>query len=128
MVALTALLGGCTVGAPGPVRYAGPAPACGGSEGGGSTATLTRLGAGFALAPYDGSLVVTGRVAADGTLSGILDLHPAQAVSAGGKAPARPAQTVAVTGRVTPDAAQVAYAAPGCSGNLTLARVRPPVF
>ncbi len=111
-------------------RYTGPAPACGRIEGGGTTATLSRLGGGFAFAPYDGSVVVNGKVAPDGTLSGTLALRAAEEKPEGGAAPhaPHPPQMVSVSGRVTPETATLSYAAPGCTAQLTLARVHPPLL
>ena len=103
------------------VRYTGPAPACARGEG---PATLTRHGTGFALAPTDGSVVIDGTVAPDGTLSGTLALRPAKLP--GGKAPTP--QAITVSGHADAVSATVAYTAPGCSATLTLARVHPSLL
>ncbi len=130
LLLLPLLVPACAGGAPTPVRYTGPAPQCGRSEGGGVTATLTRLGRGFAFAPYDGSLVVDGSVAPDGTLAGTLALRPAEEKPAGGTAAhgARAPQTLSVSGRLTQESVTLTYAAPGCAAQLTLARVHPPLL
>lgn len=111
-------------------RYAGPAPECGRIEGGGTTATLSRLGGSFAFAPYDGSVVVNGKVMPDGTLSGTLALRAAEEKPESGAAPhpPHPPQMVSVSGRLTPETATLSYAAPGCAAQLALARVHPPLL
>ena len=111
-------------------RYTGPAPECGRIEGGGTTATLSRLGGSFAFAPYDGSVVINGKVAPDGTLSGTLALRPAEEKPESGTAPhaPRPPQLVSVSGRLTPETATVRYAAPDCTAQLALTRVHPPLL
>lgn len=127
---LPLLLAACAGGVRTSARYTGPAPECGRLPGGGTTATLVRLGDGFAFAPYDGSLVVNGKVAPDGTLSGSLALRPAEAKPASGTAPqaAGSPQALSVSGHVTPETATLSYAAPGCTAQLTLPRVHPPLL
>ena len=118
------VLSACIHGGAGPRAYSGPAPECGRIEGGGMRSTLTRLGTGFAFAPYDGSLIVNGHVAPDSSLQGVLDLHPARAAAAGaGHGSNGPAQIASVSGKIVGDAATLVYAAPGCAATLTLARV-----
>ncbi len=127
LLLLSLLASGCGAATPATVRYTGQSPACGRSEGGGTTATLTRLGRGFAFAPYDGVLVVRGTVAPDGSLAGTLALRPMRAGAPGTKSPAA-AQAISVTGRIGGEAATLAYAAPGCTTTLTLARAHPPLL
>jgi hypothetical protein len=126
---LAIVLGGCAVTLSQQTRYAGPAPACAG--GGGTTATLVRSRTSFAFAPTDGALVVNGTVARDGTLTGTLALHPAQAAPGAPVAATQSAKTpqvISVSGRLSEDSASVAYAAPGCQAQVTLTRVHKALF
>ena len=131
LMLLALFAAGCAMGGPSPVRYTGAAPSCGRIEGGGTTSTLTRLGGGFAFAPYDGSLIVNGAVMPGGAFAGTLDLHPARPDAAQAPAkpkPGQPAQAIAVSGRIAGEAATLSYAAPGCAATLTLARAHPPLL
>lgn len=123
------LLSGCADELAKQHRYIGQAPAC--AAGGGITATLVRNGRTFAFAPSDGSLVVNGTVAPNGTFSGTLALRSSQPApetpTAQPSAPKTP-QILSASGTLTDQNASVAYAAPGCQAKVMLYRVYPTVL
>jgi hypothetical protein len=85
-------------------RYVGDIPAC---DGGLTHATLVVLDRHFSFAPSDGTLIVSGAVAEDGSFHGVLPLG--RAASAREAPPA-----LAVEGRITPEVATGSFSLPRC--------------
>ena len=107
---MLATLAGCSPSLTVQRRYVGTLQGCDATM----TATLTRIGNDFVLAPSDGSLLIRGTVAADGSLTGVLNTQP------GSKQP----YLMKVTGHAEASAVTVTYVTPHCTAQGTLA-LRP---
>ena len=88
-------------------RFTGALDGCGVT-----TATLIQRGAAAQFVPGDGTLVLTGTVAADGTLSASLNTQP----------PGKPPYLLSVSGHLDAAAATLTYVTPRCTAHGTLRR------
>ena len=115
MPALLALLvAACATPLARQARYTGALAGCGAAQ----TSTLTRVAerggnGSFAFAPADGSLIVRGTVAPDGTLRGSLNTQP----------PGKPPFMLQVQGLAGTETADVTYITPTCRAEAHLRRV-----
>jgi hypothetical protein len=102
-------------------RYAGPVPDCaGGTQ---ARATLVRVHDRFSFTPSDGTLVISGSVAPDGSFTGSLaPVRSGRGEPGQAGAPA-PRFTLTVSGRLDRMAASGTYATPRCSTNFRLPRI-----
>ncbi|MDA8253602.1 MAG: hypothetical protein M0Z28_31115 [Rhodospirillales bacterium] len=109
---LSLALTGCGAALNAQQRYSGTLAGCGETM----SATLTRVGDGFAFAAADQSLLLRGKIMPDGRFSGSLDTQPA----------GKPPYVLSVTGRFGAAAAELRYSTPRCTatGRLDLVPVR----
>lgn len=110
------LLAGCQVLLAQQDRYTGRITDCDGAE---AHATLVVVDQHFSFTPTDGSLVISGDVAPDGTFSGTEPLpHTGNST----------APVLAVAGKISPDAADGLYTNPRCKKNFQLPYIEHSVL
>lgn len=124
--AMAAALGGClAAGCATPLtfqsRYAGDMQGCATRQAG--RATLVRQADRFSFAPSDGTLVIAGTVAADGSFVGSLVPNPSRHDPQGHTGTEAPTFTLTVTGRLDAAAATGSYTSPRCRVAFRLLRI-----
>jgi hypothetical protein len=102
-------------------RYAGDMQGC--TTGGTARATLVRQADRFSFAPTDGTLVISGTVAPDGSFTGALVTNPSRHDQEGRTGTAAQPFTLTVAGHLDDGAATGTYVTPRCRAAFRLPRV-----
>ena len=106
-------------------RYTGQFTGCGPA----GSVTLTRSADRFSFTPGDGTLIITGDIAADGRFAGSLDTGRSGGTTPTASATAAKATSrfvLSVQGRIDSDTAEATYTTPRCQTTVRLTRVDEP--